>query len=108
MSREKNRFFLFLPHFHVTHAKIVLDKPVSRGNARSGACFLWHVVDFDQTQLEKRAGRYAYWTGGVPRETYPVSSTSFCPSGESMKSTIFRVFAERGRTETMYAVATSG
>ena len=45
---------------------------------------------------------------GVPRGTYPVSSTSFWPSGESMKSTIFRVFFERGRAVTMYTVATSG
>lgn len=33
--------------------------------------------------------------------TYPVSSTSFCPSGVSMKSTIFRTFAERGLAVTM-------
>jgi len=39
MSREKNRFFLFLPHFNVTHAKIVLDKGLSREITGSGAYY---------------------------------------------------------------------
>ena len=49
-----------------------------------------------------------YGAEGLPSGIYPVSSTSFCPSGESMKFTIFCVFLERGRAETMYTVATSG
>ena len=66
----------------------------------------WHARPYkDIIPKTKKCKNYS---AVGPTGTYPAFWTRVCPSGETMKSTIFRTFSVRGFTVTMYAVAISG